>query len=217
MDLLHKKKQRLEEYLSGLNSVAIAFSSGVDSTFLLKIAHDILGDKAIALTARSSFFPSRESGEAASFCEKENIGQVIIDIDEHDIDGFCSNPKDRCYLCKRELFRRFTDAAFEKGIYNIAEGSNIDDMGDYRPGLKAIAELGIKSPLREAGLTKDDIRILSKELGLETWDKPSFACLASRFVYGESITREKLQMVEKQSKSCWISVFVRCGSASTEI
>ncbi|MCR4776432.1 MAG: ATP-dependent sacrificial sulfur transferase LarE [Saccharofermentans sp.] len=196
MDSAHAKKQRLEEYLKELGSIAVAFSSGVDSTFLLKTAKDVLGQNVIAVTARSHSFPKRELDEAYAFCEKEGIRQFIIDSEELSIDGFSSNPKNRCYLCKHELFTRIKQVASENGIEYVAEGSNVDDNGDYRPGLKAVEELGIKSPLRHAGLTKSEIRELSKEMGLPTWDKPSFACLASRFVYGETINEKKLKMVE---------------------
>lgn len=197
MDTLNQKQQNLCEYIKGLGSVAVAFSSGVDSTFLLKTAHDLLGDKAIAVTACSCSFPQRELNEAKSFCKKEGIRHIIVESEELSIEGFAQNPKNRCYLCKRELFTKIKKIAAENGIEYVAEGSNLDDNGDYRPGLMAVAELGIKSPLREAGLSKADIRALSKEMGLSTWDKQSFACLASRFVYGETITEEKLGMVDK--------------------
>ena len=197
MDELHQKYQALQEYLKGLGGVVIAFSSGVDSTFLLKTAHDALGDRAIAVTARSCSFPKRELDEAIDFCKQHGIRHIVIDSEELSVEGFAQNPKNRCYLCKRELFTKILNVAKENGIPYVAEGSNIDDNGDYRPGLTAVAELGIKSPLREANLTKAEIRQLSKELDLPTWDKQSFACLSSRFVYGETITEEKLSMVDK--------------------
>ena len=197
MDILHEKKKRLEEYLKSLGSVAVAFSSGVDSTFLLKVAYNVLGDNAIAVTARSCSFPARELNEATDFCKAEGIAHIIVESDELSIEGFRQNPKNRCYLCKKELFTKIRNIAAERGIAYVAEGSNTDDNGDYRPGLIAVAELEVKSPLREAELSKADIRQLSKEMGLPTWDKQSFACLSSRFVYGETITEEKLSMVDK--------------------
>lgn len=196
MDTLHEKKEKLQTYLKELGSVAVAFSSGVDSTFLLKVAKDTLHDRVIAVTAKSCSFPARELKEATAFCEEEGIRQIVIESEELSIDGFRQNPKNRCYLCKHELFTKIADVAKENGIEYVAEGSNLDDNGDYRPGLVAVAELGVKSPLRYAGLTKEEIRVLSKEMGLPTWDKPSFACLASRFVYGETISEEKLRKVD---------------------
>lgn len=194
---INEKFEKLKNYLSSLESVVVAFSSGVDSTFLLKTAHQVLGDKVIAVTAQSCSFPERELNEAKSFCQKEGIKHIVVESEELEIDGFCKNPVNRCYLCKKELFEKITEIAKENNIKNIVEGSNIDDNGDYRPGLQAVAELNIKSPLRYAELNKNEIRELSKNLGLNTWDKQSFACLSSRFVYGEEITKEKLSMVDK--------------------
>lgn len=197
MDAIHMKKERLEARLRELGSVLVAYSSGVDSTFLLKVAHDTLGEKAIAVTAHSCSFPARESGEAAEFCAFWGIEQIVVDFDQLSVEGVRENPRNRCYLCKRALFSQIRRVAQERGIPYIAEGSNTDDNGDYRPGMLAIKEAGVISPLQEAGLSKAEIRALSKEMGLPTWDKPSYACLATRFEYGETITEEKLSMADK--------------------
>lgn len=197
MTEIENKEKVLENYLKDLESVAVAFSSGVDSTFLLKKAKQVLGNHVIAVTAKSCSFPKRELNEAIDFCKKENIKHIIVESEELNIEGFSDNPKNRCYLCKKELFEKMKQVAKDNGMNEIVEGSNMDDMGDYRPGLQAIAELEIKSPLRYAEFSKQEIRELSKKLGLPTWDKQSFACLSSRFVYGEKITEEKLGMVDK--------------------
>lgn len=194
---LNSKYWALQEYLRGLKSVAIAFSGGVDSTFLLKVAHDVLGDRAIAVTASSCSFPERELREAKNYCCENGITHIVCKSEELDIEGFRRNPKNRCYLCKHELFEKIWKIAREHGCAAVAEGSNMDDNGDYRPGLIAVKELGVKSPLREAKLYKSEIRELSRMLELPTWNKQSFACLSSRFVYGEMISEEKLGMVDR--------------------
>lgn len=193
-----RKYNMLKEYLTGLGSVAVAFSGGVDSAFLLKVAADVLGtDKVIAVTAVSSLFPEREQREAEEFCIKYGIKQIKVNHNAFEIKGFENNPPNRCYLCKRHLFEQIIRVAKDNNIEHVADGSNMDDNGDYRPGMMAIKELNIKSPLQYAGLYKKDIRALSRELGLSTWNKPSLACLASRFAYGETISGEKLGMVDK--------------------
>ena len=177
--------------------LAVAFSAGVDSTLLLKAAVNTLGNEnVLAVTALSASFPEREADEADVFTRGIGVSRVTVEVDQLSIPGFRENPANRCYLCKKVLFTQMMEAAREKGFEVMAEGSNVDDLSDYRPGLKAIEELGVRSPLREAGLTKAEIRELSSELGLPTWNKPSFACLATRFVYGETISDEKLRRVE---------------------
>ena len=193
---LNEKFERLKNYLRELKSVAVAYSGGVDSTFLLKVAHDVLGEKAIALTASSVFVPRSEIDSAKKFCAAENIQQIIFTADVLKISGVKENPADRCYLCKRELFKNFLRLAAEKNFAAVVEGSNVDDEGDYRPGMKALAELKIKSPLRHAELYKAEIRKLSRKMNLPTADKPAMACLATRFVYGETLTEKNLARVE---------------------
>ncbi|MBO4377227.1 MAG: ATP-dependent sacrificial sulfur transferase LarE [Lachnospiraceae bacterium] len=194
---MNDKLNTLKEYIKDLGSLAVGFSGGVDSTFLLAVAHEVLGDKAIAVTGIDASVPEREIKEAKEFCKERGIRQFTVITNPLEIEGFRHNDKDRCYYCKHGIFSAILKLAHENGIEYAAEGSNLDDLGDYRPGLRAVAELGVKSPLRECGLTKADIRELSKEMGLPTWSKPSYACLASRFVYGEEISEEKLLMIDK--------------------
>jgi uncharacterized protein len=195
--LLQEKFQLLKDNMKKRGSAAIAFSGGVDSTFLVKVAQVVLGDKLIAVTATSSTYPERELKEAIKYAEDMGVKHLIISSEELEIEGFASNPKNRCYYCKKELFTKIKDVAKEHGVEYVFDGSNFDDTGDYRPGMQAARELEVVSPLKEAQLTKADIRELSKELGLPTWNKPSFACLSSRFPYGKKITIPKLKMVEE--------------------
>jgi len=193
----NEKKQKLQNYIKNLGSIAIAYSGGVDSTFLLKIAHEVLAERCIAITAKSSTYPEREYLAATRFCQEHGIHHISIESEELDIEGFASNPINRCYYCKKELYTKIWRVVKEYGILHIADGSNLDDLGDFRPGMEAAREQNVISPLQECKLTKEDIRYLSKEMELPTWDKPSFACLSSRFPYGHTITREKLSMVEQ--------------------
>lgn len=197
MDTLHQKYQALQQLLTQYGSVAVAFSGGVDSAFLLYVAHETLGDRALAVTARSLSFPRWEQSDAENFCKRYGIPQAVVETGSLQADTFRKNPPDRCYHCKKAIFTALGQLAVRRGLAVVVDGSNLDDMSDYRPGHRAIQELGVRSPLREAGLSKAEIRALSQELELPTWDKPSFACLASRFVYGEEITDKKLQMVEQ--------------------
>ena len=191
------KYEKLQQRLKDLGRLVVSFSGGVDSTFLLAAAQEAIGDQVTAVTAAGRSVPEREIEEAKEFCRERGIRHIVFTIDELEVEGFASNPPDRCYHCKTAILQKVREAAEQADTVHIAEGSNMDDDGDYRPGKRAVKEAGVISPLREAGLTKDEIRQLSKEMGLETWDKPSFACLASRFAYEEPITAEKLRMVEK--------------------
>ncbi len=194
---LNRKLDLLKKNLSELDSLAVAFSAGVDSSLLLYTAKEVLGDRVMAVSAVDSAFPSRELQEAKTFCAEKNIHHEILLFNPLTIEEYRFNRPDRCYHCKKMIFSEILRFAKENGIAHVAEGSNTDDTGDYRPGMKAIAELSVLSPLKDAGLSKEDIRQISKELDLPTWDKPSYACLASRFVYGEEITEEKLQMIDR--------------------
>jgi len=190
-----QKFDQLKQILESLESVVIAFSGGVDSTLLAKVAYDVLGEKALAVTADSSVYPQSEVEGAKKTAEEIGIKHEIFFTEELDIPEFSDNPPERCYHCKKELFSKLWEIAKQRGFKHVADGANYEDLGDYRPGMKAGAELSVSSPLKDAKLTKSDIRELSKKLGLRTWNKPSMACLASRFPYGTKITREKLSVL----------------------
>ena len=194
-DELSEKQKELKVNLQALGSVAVCFSGGVDSSFLLASAHEVLGDRVIAVTAKDASVPERELKEAKTFCEQRGIRHIVCTVEPLKEEGYRQNSPERCYFCKRCVFTAAKRIAAENGIACIAEGSNMDDLKDYRPGLKAAAEYMVKSPLRDARLNKAEIRQLSKAMGLPTWNKPAYACLASRFVYGEEITEEKLRMI----------------------
>jgi len=191
-----KKINKLKKILKDMGSLIIAFSGGVDSSFLLKVAENVLGKNVIAVTAKSLTYPKREFEDAKRIARSLNCRQIIIDSNEMKIKEFRNNPKNRCYFCKKELFLKLISIKNKYNFNFVVDGTNYDDLNTFRPGLKALKELGIRSPLAEAGLTKEEIRKYSRLLNLTTWNKPSFACLSSRFPYGEEITKSKLKKIE---------------------
>lgn len=190
------KEKRLREILAEMGSVAIGYSGGVDSTLLLKVAAEVLGRNALAMIGRSETYPTREYEEALALAGSIGARVVEVRTEETDVRKFQENPPDRCYYCKTELFGKLDEIAAREGIRWIADGTITDDVGDFRPGMKAKAEKSVRSPLLEAGFSKADVRELSRHLELPTWDKPAFACLSSRFPYGMQITRENLTRVD---------------------
>lgn len=194
---IDEKFRRLNTLIRDCGSLAVAFSGGADSCFLLHTAHEALGDAVIALTVDSVLIPRREIAEAASFCEERKIRHLVLKADVLSLPQVAENPPDRCYHCKRSIFSLLRYSAESEGFSILSDGSNADDKGDYRPGMRALRELGVRSLLTEAGIGKAEIRELSRRSGLSGWGKPSAACLASRIAYGDNLTPEKLSAVEK--------------------
>ncbi|MFC1683391.1 ATP-dependent sacrificial sulfur transferase LarE [Candidatus Zixiibacteriota bacterium] len=194
--MVDEKLERLRDILHDLKSVLVAFSGGVDSTFLLRVAHDVLGERVLAVTAVSPTYSSSETSAAQRLAEGMGVRHQFINSDEFQDEQFVRNDPRRCYYCKHNLFDRLLKVAQKEGFKHVLDGSNHDDMKDYRPGAEAIRELGIRSPLQEVGLSKDEVRRLSRQMDLETWEKPAMACLASRIPYGTALRDEDLRMVE---------------------
>jgi uncharacterized protein len=190
------KWSKLKEILEHMEGVAVAFSGGVDSTLLLRVARETLGERVLAVTASSATTPRHEMEDARRFAAQFNVEHLVVECDELKIPEFVRNPVDKCYICKKSRFTAICALAKTYGLAWVADGSNVDDQGDFRPGMKAVGELGVRSPLLEAGFSKADIRALSRELGLATWDKPPYACLATRIPYGNPITAGKLRQID---------------------
>lgn len=194
---ISQKMEDLGKIMEKMGSVLVAFSGGVDSTFLLKVARQTLGrEKVLAVTARSPVYPKREYAAARKLAKMVDVQHLFTDSHEMDIPQFAGNPVNRCYHCKRELFTQLKEMARKMNLFSVAEGSTVDDERDFRPGMMAIREMSVRSPLREARLTKAEIRSQSRRLGLPTWNKPSLACMASRLPYGDRITPEALRHIE---------------------
>jgi pyridinium-3,5-biscarboxylic acid mononucleotide sulfurtransferase len=200
---LEIKHARLRSILSEMGGLVIGMSGGVDSVLLAKVAQDVLGERALAVTADSPSLPRRELREAEELARMAGIAHLVVKTDEVADPRYAANPTNRCYFCKSELFTNLDAIAAERGLRWVAYGENVDDLGDHRPGAQAAGEHGVRAPLKEAGLTKADIRALAQHYGLPVWSKPAFACLGSRFPYGTEITPEKLAQVEAAEDVLW--------------
>ena len=198
---MEAEERRLHDIFKKLGSVLVAFSGGVDSTFLLSVAGEVLGDRVLAVTASSPIHPRRELLQARRLAKRLGVRHRIIGSRELEDDHFLGNDSRRCYHCKRILFNTLLDIAREEGLAAVVDGSNRDDLDDYRPGAEALRELGIRSPLQEAGLTKEQIRRFSRQRGLSNWDLPAQACLASRIPYGTKLIRDDLKRVERAEEA----------------
>lgn len=197
MQPIETKYERLKDVLYGYGSIAVAFSGGVDSTLVTYVAHEVLGQNMLAVTAQAPVVPKREFDDAVAFCDEHSINHAVVQPNSFVSESVRLNKPDRCYECKKIIFGTIFEAASQHGISQVADGSNLDDLGDYRPGHRALREMGVKSPLLEAEFTKADVRELSRMLGLPTWAKQSNACLATRFPYGDEVTPEKLALIDK--------------------
>jgi uncharacterized protein len=201
MDAVDERYEQLKEAIADLGSVAVAFSSGVDSTLVLWAAHEALGDKAVAYTATSDIYPAYETDAAKAFCEERGIPLVLLPLNPLALDGFADNPYDRCYRCKRMIFTGLIERAHAEGLEQVVDGTNAEDAQHFRPGAKVLEEFGVVSPLKDLGMGKAEIREISRREGLPTWDKPAFACLMTRFGYGEHVELRALRMVEAAERA----------------
>jgi len=207
---LEIKKDHLLSLLQKAGKIALAFSGGVDSTFLLQSAHEVLGDNVIALTARSPLHPAWEIESAIVFAKQLGVRHYIICTDEPAISSFAQNTRDRCYICKKNLFRKISEISMEAGIGTVAHGANMDDLDDFRPGFRAAREMGVIAPLIDARITKNEIRILLKQMGVPAWNRPSMSCLATRIPYTVPITLKRLKMIEHAEDFILSSGFRTC-------